>query len=90
MDESTIRPALDKHFSSCGEVTEAFLLECQNKVVAYIEGEGAVEKALKLSGCECDVKECKIVAKKYIRPKIRQRVTGGSIVPDRYTKRANE
>ncbi|VVB14059.1 unnamed protein product [Arabis nemorensis] len=55
----------------------------------YIKGEGAVEKAVKLSGCECDdVKGCKFVAKKHIQAKrLRGNQSTGYTIPDWYIQK---
>ncbi|VVB14045.1 unnamed protein product [Arabis nemorensis] len=65
-NDEDIKKSLIKHFSSCGEITRAYVVRGRrvNRVKVLIKGEGAVEKALKLTECECGVKGCKLVAKK--------------------------
>lgn len=38
------------------------------RALVFIMGEGAVDKAVELSGCECEVEGCKIVVDKVMPP----------------------
>ncbi|VVB13544.1 unnamed protein product [Arabis nemorensis] len=71
-NDEDIKKSLIKHFSSCGEITSAYVVRSRkvNRVKVLIKGEGAVEKALKLTGCECSVKGCKLVAKEFPRSEV--------------------
>uniref|UniRef100_A0A1J3GJD2 Nucleolin 2 n=2 Tax=Noccaea caerulescens TaxID=107243 RepID=A0A1J3GJD2_NOCCA len=51
-----VESALRKHFSSCGEITDVYIYERDNILMRsgfiYFVGEGAVDKALQLSGSD--------------------------------------
>ncbi|KFK25386.1 hypothetical protein AALP_AA8G107300 [Arabis alpina] len=95
LPQKEIEEAVVNHFSSCGKITEAKLAKqhaSESRVRVVIQGDGAVEKALKRSEYECVVLGCKLSAKKNCRISCHPPKRGltGYTIPEWAAKRTKE